>query len=83
MAHDIYAIIYDADDIVSANEIQKMRDIGGKNLFFVCRYCFGKKIEILCSGERINMNQKKDQAQSTKRKQLDAKVLRDDIGNLL
>jgi len=71
---DICAICYDADNIVSADEIRKKRDIGGKNPLLVCRYCFDKNIGIPFSGGRTNMKQKKGQAQSTKRKQLDGNV---------
>ena len=75
---DICAICYGADDIVSADEIRKNRDIGGKNPLLVCRYCFDKNIEIPCSGGRTNMKEKKDQAQGTKKRQLDAAVQKGD-----
>ena len=74
VTNDVCAICYDADNIVSADEIRKKRDIGGKNPLLVCRYCFDKNIEIPCSGGRTNMKQKKDQAQSTKRKQLEDNI---------
>ena len=74
VTNDVCAICYDADNIVSADEIRKKKDICGKNPLLVCRYCFEKNIEIPCSGGRTNMKQKKDQAQSTKRKQLDDNV---------
>ena len=71
---DICAICYDTDDIVSADEICKERDMGGKNPLLVCRYCFDKNIEIPCSGGRTNMKEKKDQGQRTKKRQLDESV---------
>ena len=49
---DICAICYESDDIVSADEIRKSRDIGGKNPLLLCRYCFDKNIEIPCSGRQ-------------------------------
>ena len=68
---DICAICYENVDIVSADEIRKERDIGGKNPLLICRYCFDSNVEIPCSGGRTNMKQKSDQAKRTKRKQLD------------
>jgi hypothetical protein len=72
---DICAICYDTDDIVSADEICKERDMGGKNPLLVCRYCFDKNIEMPCSGGRsTTMKEKKDQGQRTKKRQLDESV---------
>ena len=46
------------------------------NRLFIDRntHGFDKNIEIPCSGGQTNMKQKKDQAQRTKRKQLDDNV---------
>ena len=71
---DICAICYDKDDIVSADEIRKEKNIGGKNPLLICRYCFDKNIEGPCSGGRNNVKQKKDQAKSAKKRQLDKDV---------
>mmetsp|Transcript_21870 Transcript_21870/g.47533 ORF Transcript_21870/g.47533 Transcript_21870/m.47533 type:complete len:109 (-) Transcript_21870:34-360(-) len=71
---DICAICYENEDIVQADEIRNNRDIGGKNPLLVCRYCFDKGFEIPCSGGRINVKQKHDQDQRTKRRQLDDHV---------
>lgn len=71
---DICAICYERDDIVSADEIRKSRDIGGKNPLLLCRYCFDKNIEIPCSGGRTNQKQKTEQGKRTKRKQLDESI---------
>ena len=71
---DICAICYDTEDIVSADEIRKVRDMGGKNPLLVCRYCFDKGIEIPSSGGRTNMKEKKDQTKRTKKRQLDESV---------
>ena len=59
---------------MSASEIRKERDVGGKNPLLVFRYCFDKNIEMPCSGGRTNMKEKKDQAKQTKKRQLDAAV---------
>ena len=71
---DICAICYGDDDIVSADEIRKKRDIGGKNPLLVCRFCFDKKFEIPCSGGRTNQKQKVEQQMRTKRKSNDDNV---------
>ena len=71
---DICAICYEKDDIVSADEIRKRRDIGGKNPLLLCRYCFDKNIEIPCSGGRTNQKQKTVQSKRNKRKQLDTSI---------
>ena len=39
-----------------------------KNPLLVCRYCFDKKFEIPCSGGRVNVRQKMEQKESSKRK---------------
>ena len=70
----ICAICYEREDIVQADEIRKKRNIRGKNPLLVCRYCFDKKFEIPCSGGRTNVKQKQDQAQRTKKRQLDEHV---------
>lgn len=74
LTEDRCAICYTAEDIVSADEIRKKRDLGGKNPLLVCQYCFDKNFEIPCSGGRTNMKEKKDQANQTKKRQLDAAV---------
>ena len=56
--------------MVSADEIRSKRDIGGKVPLMICRYCFDQKVEIPCSGGRINSSQKRRQKQQSKRKQL-------------
>ena len=65
---------YDTEDIVSADEIRKVRNMGGKNPLLVCRYCFDKGIKIPSSGGRTNMNEKKDQTKQTKKRQIDKHV---------
>lgn len=72
---DICAICYDMGDIVSADEIRKEKNIGGKNPLLICRYCFDKNIEVPCSGGRTNVKQKKDQAKRAKKRQLDKDVV--------
>ena len=49
------------DDIASAAEARKKRDLGGNNSLLVHRYYFGKSIEIPSSGGRSSMKHKKDQ----------------------
>ena len=71
---DICAICYENDDIISADEIRRNRDVGGKNPLLVCRFCFDTGVEIPCSGGRTNSKQKRDQKQATKRKELDESV---------
>ena len=68
MTDDICAICY---NIVSVDEIKRRRNIGGKNPLPICRHCFDKKVEILCSGGCTNMKQKADQDVEAKRKQLE------------
>ena len=57
-------------------EIKRTRNTGGKTPLLVCRHCFDSKVEIPCSGGRTSMKQKKDQAQSQKRKGMDGFVER-------
>ena len=71
---DICAVCYKDDDIVSEVEIRKKQNIGGKNPFLVCRYCFDKNFEIPCSGGRTNEKEKKSQEKSPKRKGLEENV---------
>ena len=65
---DKCAICYDVEDIVSASEIRKERDVGGKNPLLVCRHCFDKIAEVPSSGGHAIMKQKKDQSECTKNK---------------
>ena len=56
VTEDIHAICYESEDIVlvQAEEIRSKQDIGGENPLLLCRYCFDKGFEILCSDGRTN-----------------------------
>ncbi len=74
VTEDVCTICFGNTDMVPVEEIRRERNVGGKNPLLVCRYCFDSNIEIPCSGGRTNFKKKKDQQQSTKRKQLKENV---------
>ena len=60
MTDDICTIFYETKDIISADEIRREQDIGGKKPLLVCKYCFNMKVEIPYSGGCSNTKEKKD-----------------------
>ena len=54
LTKDICEICYVDEDIVLSEEIYYEHDVGGKNQFLVCIYCFDMNIKITCFGGPTN-----------------------------
>ena len=66
ITEDVCEICFAHDDIVSRDEIMKMRGVGGKNPLQICKYCFDSRLKVPTSGGSSNARQKKNQSQAKK-----------------
>jgi hypothetical protein len=72
---DVCAICYNTEDVISASEIKKRRNLQGKNPLPICRACLDLNVLIprtKCS--RTNSQEKVAQTQAKKRQRLRASV---------
>ena len=59
---DICALCCSSDDLVSLDQIEKERDLGGKIALPTCRFCMNLNVKIPCSaGRRTNQYKKKQE----------------------
>mmetsp|Transcript_34568 Transcript_34568/g.72913 ORF Transcript_34568/g.72913 Transcript_34568/m.72913 type:complete len:80 (-) Transcript_34568:69-308(-) len=62
------------DDLVTPNEIKKLKDVGGKIPLTICRGCLEADVEPPCSGKRTNVRQATQEKKAAKKRKLDKTV---------
>ena len=68
---DICAVCYIADDLVTPNEIRKLKDLGGKTPLTICRGCLDSGVVLPCSSKRQNTKQATQQKKAATKRKLD------------
>ena len=72
---DVCCICYVDQDLMTPNDIKKVRDLGGKTPLIMCRACADdKSIEPLLSRARTNISQANKQKRATKKRKMDKRV---------
>ena len=74
VTNDICAICYIVDDLLSPNEIRKLKDVGGKTPLTICRGCLDNGIEPPCSRKHTNARQASQQKKSANKRKLNEAI---------
>ena len=76
MTKDICSVCYIEDDLLSPNQIRKVRnDLDGKTPLIMCRGCAQDlAVTVPCSGARRNMKHTKQQKVCAKKRKMDKAV---------
>ena len=73
---EICAIFFEDDDIVSRDEINNKKSVGGKRPLPICRYCFNSDIKVPVTNGVCNRREKKQQNKGLQKKQSEHTVVR-------